>query len=66
MFANPDFDLGSGQTIAQLDGKSSNSVAPTIMRGSEKRELEDLRFLPLEGTEKEGEILNKDLRRLVR
>jgi tetratricopeptide (TPR) repeat protein len=58
VFANPDFTLSSSQTIATADDKSSNTT-PGTMRGTEKKDVEDLIFGPLEGTQKECDKLTK-------
>ena len=47
VFAAPDFNLSSSQTVA--DGTSKTSIY--VMRGSEKTYMEDLSFAPLDGTE---------------
>ena len=49
VFAAPDFNLSSSQTVA--DGTSKTSIG--VIRGSEKTYMEDLSFPPLDGTETE-------------
>jgi CHAT domain-containing protein len=46
VFANPEFTLSSSRPLAQLHGEHSE-------RSGEKRDLEELRFEPLPGTQKE-------------
>jgi tetratricopeptide (TPR) repeat protein len=58
VFANPDFNLDSSQTIAQADHESSSAI-PSVVRGNEKRDLEDLFFSSLKGTQTECDKLGK-------
>ena len=55
VFAAPDFNLSSSQTVA--DGTSKTSIG--VMRGNEKTYIEDLNFPPLEGTETERAKLTR-------
>jgi CHAT domain-containing protein len=55
VFAAPDFDLSSSQTVA--DGTSKTSIG--VMRGNEKTYMEDLSFPPLDGTETERAKLTR-------
>jgi tetratricopeptide (TPR) repeat protein/CHAT domain-containing protein len=56
VFANPDFILRSSPIVPQADDVAS-SVTAGILRGTEKRGIENLTFGPLEGTQKECDRL---------
>jgi tetratricopeptide (TPR) repeat protein len=58
LFANPAFDLASTTMLAKADNGSFDLGAKSI-RGSEKREIQDLSFEGLTGTQKERDELTK-------
>ena len=58
LFANPDFDLTSTKMLAKVDERSSDGGSKLI-RGNEKREIEDWSFESLDGTQKESDALIK-------
>jgi CHAT domain-containing protein len=58
LFANPDFGLGSTPMLANTD-KGSSRAESTLIRGSEKRDIEDWNFESLTGTQKERDELIK-------
>jgi CHAT domain-containing protein len=58
VFANPDFTLNSSHIVARVDRNSSNTTAGTV-HGTEKRDIENLIFGPLEGTKQECDHLTK-------
>jgi tetratricopeptide (TPR) repeat protein len=58
LFANPDFGLGSTPMLANTNNGSSRADS-TLIRGSEKREIEDWHFESLTGTQKERDELIK-------
>jgi CHAT domain-containing protein len=58
LFANPDFGLGSTPMLANTDNGSSRADS-TLIRGSEKRDIEDWNFESLTGTQKERDELIK-------
>ena len=55
IFANPDFIASSVPTIAKATDESS--ITAGNLRGTEKRELQNLTLSPLEGTQREFETL---------
>jgi tetratricopeptide (TPR) repeat protein len=59
VFANPNFDLSPSQTIATADDMPSDTTAG-IMRGVEKRNIEDLIFIPLGGSQIECDDLTNE------
>ena len=59
LFANPDFDLGSTPLLANTDNGSSGADSKLI-RGSEKRDIEDWSFGSLDGTQRESDELIKE------
>jgi CHAT domain-containing protein/Tfp pilus assembly protein PilF len=56
VFGNPDFILRPSRSTAQADDNSLSVTAGTL-RGTERRDMEDLAFGPLEGTQKECDRL---------
>jgi tetratricopeptide (TPR) repeat protein len=56
VFANPDFTLNLSHIVPRADG---NPSITGVLRGTEKRGMEDLTFDPLEGTQKECDRLAK-------
>ena len=58
LFANPDFGLSSTTMLAKADNDSSGAGSKLI-RGTEKREIEDWSFENLAGTQEESDELNK-------
>ena len=58
LFANPDFGLSSTTMSAKADNDSSGAGSKLI-RGTEKREIEDWSFENLAGTQEESDELNK-------
>jgi CHAT domain-containing protein len=56
VFANPDFNLGSTPMLAKADRGSSRADS-TLIRGSEKRDIEDWSFGSLDGTQRESDEL---------
>ena len=58
LFANPDFDLTSTTMLAKADNGFSDAGSKLI-RGSEKRDIEDWSFESLTGTQEESDELNK-------
>jgi tetratricopeptide (TPR) repeat protein len=57
LFANPDFNLGSIPMLAKAEDHSTDAG---LIRGSERREIEDWSFGSLEGTQKEEDELTKE------
>jgi tetratricopeptide (TPR) repeat protein/CHAT domain-containing protein len=58
LFANPDFGLSSTTMLAKADNDSSGAGSKLI-RGTEKRDIEDWSFENLAGTQEESDELNK-------
>jgi len=58
LFANPDFGLSSTTMLAKADNDSSGAGS-TLIRGTEKRDIEDWSFENLAGTQEESDELNK-------
>jgi tetratricopeptide (TPR) repeat protein len=57
IFANPDFTLSPTQTIAMADSTALSTATAGAMPGTEKRDLEDSSFGPLDGTREECDRL---------
>jgi len=58
LFANPDFGLSSTTMLAKADDDPSGAGSKLI-RGTEKRDIEDWSFENLAGTQEESDELNK-------
>jgi tetratricopeptide (TPR) repeat protein len=56
LFANPDFGLASTAMLAKADNRSA---VAGLVRGAEKRDIEDWSFRSLDGTQKERDELIK-------
>jgi hypothetical protein len=54
LFANPDFKLTSTLMLAKADNGSSDPGSK-VVRGSEKRDVEDWSFDSLDGTQRESD-----------
>jgi CHAT domain-containing protein len=59
VFAAPEFTLHVRSTLAQANGWFPDAAGAGNLRGAEKRDLEDLSFGPLPGTQQEGDRLAK-------
>jgi tetratricopeptide (TPR) repeat protein len=57
LFANPDFNLGSTPMLANAGDRSADSA---LIRGNERREIEDWSFGSLEGTQRESDEVTKE------
>ena len=61
VFFNPDFRATPGGALAKAGGQISDQSLPRL-RGTDRRDMEDLRFDPLAGTQKEGDGLVQDFK----
>jgi tetratricopeptide (TPR) repeat protein len=57
LFANPDFNLGSTPMLANAGERSADAV---LIRGNERRQIEDWSFGSLDGTQRESDELTKE------